>query len=291
MKSDIPLISICIPTYNGEKYLQEALDSVKAQTYRNIEVIISDDDSKDRTLEIGERFKNEVDFPVYLYNHEPAGIGDNWNYCIEKAHGEYVKFLFQDDILMANCLEIMLKYLLDNRLEIVISKRNIIDEKSQNILEGDWFCNYHDLQKPAGIDFKDFIVFNKRMINKVNFQRFIRDNIFGEPCVSLFSKKLFNKVGRFSTSLKQCLDYVYFLRVLKTSRIGIIEEKLVSFRIHSNQTSNVNFMNQLNESEKLIRIIYNLFFFTLSLTNKKILLRRIYPKFYYRLFSLRYKLK
>ncbi|MCG2794067.1 MAG: glycosyltransferase [Weeksellaceae bacterium] len=67
----MPLISVCIPTYNGAKYLQVVLDSVKAQTYKNIEVIISDDDSQDQTLDIYREFQSEVDFPVYIYYHDP----------------------------------------------------------------------------------------------------------------------------------------------------------------------------------------------------------------------------
>jgi glycosyltransferase involved in cell wall biosynthesis len=87
------LVSICIPTYNGKKYLNEALESVKSQVYKNIEVIISDDNSTDSTLEICNKFKHEVDFPVYIYSHKPSGIGANWNYIIEKANGDFIKFL------------------------------------------------------------------------------------------------------------------------------------------------------------------------------------------------------
>ncbi len=141
------LVSICIPTYNGEKYLQEALDSVKAQTYKNIEVIISDDVSKDRTLEICERFKNEVNFPVYIYHHQPAGIGANWNNCIEKASGEYIQFLFQDDILHPICIEEKLKYLKQNNLKAVCCKREIIDENGSPVTTGRWYETCYDPKK------------------------------------------------------------------------------------------------------------------------------------------------
>lgn len=115
------LISICIPTFNGEKYLQEALDSVKSQTYQNIEVIISDDNSNDITLQICQNFKEKVSFPVYIYEHDPSGIGNN---CIFYAYGEYIKFLFQDDILETNCLEIQLEALIPHQLKATY--RNLI---------------------------------------------------------------------------------------------------------------------------------------------------------------------
>ena len=62
------LISICIPTYNGEKYIREALQSIKDQTYPNIEVIISNDNYQDKTLSICEDFRNDVNFYVFIYS-------------------------------------------------------------------------------------------------------------------------------------------------------------------------------------------------------------------------------
>ena len=189
-----PLISICIPTYNGEKYLQEALDSVKNQTYKNIEVIISDDQSQDRTIEICQQLKEEVDFPVFIYSHKPNGIGANWNHCIEKTNGEYIKFLFQDDILEAECIEKMLHYSIDNNLSIVICKRHIIDSNSNIVVSNPWVDNYGDLQKEAGLEVNEFRIFNKNDINSIHFYRFMYLNIFGEPCASLFKKNIINKI-------------------------------------------------------------------------------------------------
>lgn len=284
------LISICIPTYNGEKYLQEALDSVKNQTYKNIEVIISDDQSKDNTLEIAKKFKNEVKFPVYIYSHEPNGIGANWNNCIQKSNGDYIKILFQDDILELDCIELMYQYLIKNNLEIVISKRKIIDENSKIVSKGSWYSGYNDLQKMADLNFEEFTIFNKKIINKISFKRFISDNIFGEPCVSLYSKKLYKKIGGYDEKLKQILDYTFYLKGLKHYNIGIIDKKLISFRIHKDQATKVNEKNNVSESNELIEHIFKLFFWNLNLANKKIILKHRYPKFYNKMFKLRYRL-
>jgi len=274
-----PLISVCIPTFNGEKYLKEALESVKNQTYKNIEVIISDDESKDNTLEIVNEFKETVNFPVHIYSHIPNGIGANWNNSIEKSNGEYIKFLFQDDILKPNCIEVMYNYLINNELEVVISKRDIIDSNSKKVYSGRWFESFNDLQKIADLDFKDFIIFDIPTINNISFSRFLVDNIFGEPCVSLFSKKLYKEIGPYDTNLKQCLDYIYYLRILKKYNIGIIEEKLVSFRIHLEQASNVNMSNKVNEVIEKYNYQFNLFFNLLNYKNKIIIL--IYGFYFY----------
>ncbi|MFM6261102.1 glycosyltransferase, partial [Planktothrix sp.] len=105
VKSELPLVSVCIPTYNGDKYLTEALSSVVDQTYPHLEIIISDDSSTDKTLEIIESFQKNCSWKVSLFQHEQYGLAKNWNYCISQAHGKYIKFLFQDDLLEPNCLE------------------------------------------------------------------------------------------------------------------------------------------------------------------------------------------
>lgn len=271
------LVSICIPTYNGEKYLQEALDSVKIQTYKNIEVIISDDQSKDKTLEICKQFKAEVDFPVFIYSHSPAGIGENWNNTIQKANGEFIKFLFQDDVLEKNCVEVMMNYLALYNLEIVVSKRKIIDAQSRPIVDGLWFNDYNDLQKPAGMPTDEFFIFSKKNLKNLNYERYSVENIVGEPCASLFTKNVFNKTGHFDANLKQALDYVYWLRVLVNYDIGVIPEKIVSFRYHSEQTSNQNNLNKVNEGKSIEKILHNDLIFFIGQKNIKKYLKKQFP--------------
>lgn len=284
-----PLVSICIPTYNGEKYLQDALKSVKSQTYKNIEVIISDDKSKDGTLEICETFKSDVDFPVYIYSHIPQGIGANWNNSIEKANGEYIKMLFQDDLLDPVCIEKMMMYLQKHQLDIVISKRQIIDDASQIISKGDWYEKYNDLQKLAKIEVKDFYILKKKMLRKLDYSVYSSENIIGEPCVSLFTKKLYYKTGAFNSNLKQILDYEYWLRVLKNYDIGIIAEKLISFRYHENQTSASNYNNNVNEAPIIRKLLFEKFLFYIDREKAKYYIKQKYPLLK-KLIALRYKI-
>lgn len=283
------LISVCIPTYNGEKYLQETLDSVKLQTYKNIEVIISDDQSKDRTLEICEKFKSEVTFPVYIHCHSPSGIGSNWNNSIEKANGKYIKILFQDDVMEANCIQEMIKYLIDYRLDIVVCKRKIIDAESNEVVDGSWYNNFYDLQKIAGIDVENFFILSKKNLKNFNFNRYSVDNIIGEPCVSLFTKKLVNKIGPFNIHLKQILDYEYWLRVLVKYDIGIIEKKLIKFRYHEEQTSNINSNDNVDERHIITNLLYGKLLFYINRDHAKYYLKQKYPLLK-KLIALRYKI-
>lgn len=89
------LISICIPTYNGEKFIAETLASVSSQTFRNFEVIISDNLSKDKTLDIvNESGKTTAFSKQHIFSNKNKGIGNNWNFCVEKSMGKYIKFIF-----------------------------------------------------------------------------------------------------------------------------------------------------------------------------------------------------
>src|SRR5690606_1321216 len=132
-------------TYNGQKCLQEALDSVKNQTYKNIEVIISDDASKDSTMAICEHFKEKAKFPAHIYSHQPGGIGANWDHCIQRANGEFIKFLFQDDILEPNCVEEFVKLQHQTGENVFYCKRKLIDEDGADISDTTYIA---DLQTP-----------------------------------------------------------------------------------------------------------------------------------------------
>lgn len=264
-----PLVSICIPTYNGADYLAEALESVKNQTYKNIEVIISDDDSKDETLRICESFKAEVNFPVQIISHKPSGIGANWDNCVKDANGNYVKLLFQDDLLAEDCIEKMMAVLIKEKLDIVVCKRQIIDSDGKD-LKTDWLQRFGDLQKSFGIETGDFYRFTKKDLINIGKKQPNHFNFIGEPVTALFTKKLYGDIGDFSSPLKQYLDLEYWLKVLDKYEIGIIGEKLISFRVHEMQSSNTN-QNQRTTDEKVYieKMLFKTFFWQLPLRLKK----------------------
>ncbi|WP_312090336.1 glycosyltransferase [Chryseobacterium sp.] len=275
-KKQHSLVSICIPTYNGEKYLQQALDSVKKQTYPNIEVIISDDNSIDKTLEICEKFKLEVDFPVQIYHHTPQGIGQNWDNTIKNSNGKYIKLLFQDDVLKENCIDVMLDYLLKNNLEIVFSKREIIDENSIPS-NSDFLVRFGDLQLGINLYIDDFYIFRKKDLRLLGSKRenSLQYNFLGEPVATLFSRKLYDDIGSFESPLKQFLDLEYWLKVLRKYPIGIISQKLIQFRIHQDQASAINFKNKINEVAYIEKIFLKFFFSRLSFNQQKKMIKKI----------------
>ncbi len=128
----IPKISIGMPVYNGEKYIREALDSLLAQTYADFELVISDNASTDGTEAICREYVNK-DIRI-KYIRQPINIGayNNFNYLLENARGDYIKWLAHDDYLEPFFLEMMVKYL-DEHDDVVLctSDVKIIDDARQ----------------------------------------------------------------------------------------------------------------------------------------------------------------
>ncbi|EDM42975.1 hypothetical protein SCB49_01687 [unidentified eubacterium SCB49] len=273
-----PLISICIPTYNGASFLEEALASVIAQSYKNIEVVISDDHSKDDTLKICREFKEKVSFPVRIESHEPQGIGANWNNAIRLANGEYIKFLFQDDVLAPTCISEMLTvFKTTPAIGMVACKRDFIVEGEHTPLVDNWIKTYGNLQQQFE-DNKSLLIIDQTIFKRIDFLN-VPKNKIGEPTTVLFKKSIIDEVGFFDENLKQILDYVFCYRVLKHTPIAIINKPLISFRLHPEQATNVNRSKKITDYEDYKRILY-LEFLPLLHKDLQIQLRKQFSKRY-----------
>ncbi len=269
MNLKTPLVSICLPLYNGEKFLQEALDSVSNQTYENIELIVSGDNSIDNSLNIINDFKRHVNFPVFVYHHQPFGIGANWNNCVMNSNGDYIKFLFQDDVITSNCIEEMMNYAkLNDKIGIVYSKRHFLYDNN-NLKVVEWIKTYGNLHlswKENKI--KDGII-NKGVDLLKDKDLFSSPlNKIGEPTAVLLKKEVFGKIGFFSQELKQTLDVDFWLKVMKYYDVILIDKKLVSFRLHDQQTTSINTDNNLDESLLFFKSMYENLFWNLSFKNR-----------------------
>lgn len=107
---DDKIISIIVPVYNVEEYLNECLDSIKRQTYKNIEVILVNDGSTDGSKEICERYcKNDSRFK--LINQENQGLSETRNVGVRASIGEYIFFVDSDDVVKVDILEILLSFM------------------------------------------------------------------------------------------------------------------------------------------------------------------------------------
>jgi len=249
-----PLVSICIPTYNGEAFIAAALESAFAQTYSPIEVIVSDDSSKDETVAIAKSFqsKTSVDFRIIL--HRNYGLAQNWNFCISQAKGKYIKFLFQDDLMEPDCIEKMVAVAQqDPEIGMVFSPRGIVigeeaklnplflaASKSINDLHKNW-SNLKPIQ--PGIELLSDPHWMQNPINKI-----------GEPSTVMIAADVFRNIGLFDGELSQYLDLDMWFRIMGNYKIGFVDQRLSSLRIHAGQQTWKNFA--AGENNKDVRRLY-----------------------------------
>ncbi|GGI58038.1 glycosyltransferase family 2 protein [Winogradskyella haliclonae] len=255
--NNVPLVSICIPTYNGETYIEECLNSALSQTYKNIELIISDDASSDRTLALINRLKENTEIPIHIFHHAPKGIGANWNNCIKNSNGQYIKFLFQDDVLAPDCVEKLVNVMFsESNIALVYAKRHFIHtEHSESILEfKNVYGNLHE--NWSNLKIKEGVIEGKTYLKDRNFLNAPKNKI-GEPTSVLIDKACFDKVGYFNEELKQALDCEFWSRLMPFYNIGFVDAYLSSFRLHAAQASAVNKSEKINETEVLYKMYYD----------------------------------
>lgn len=114
------MISIVVPVYNTERYLRECLNSLLAQTYSDIEIIIVDDGSTDNSFEICQDFQRK-DNRVKVFHKENSGVSDSRNYGIKIAKGEYISFCDSDDVVVPELYQMLLDVVNESHVDRVVS--------------------------------------------------------------------------------------------------------------------------------------------------------------------------
>lgn len=135
------LITIVVPIYNVEKYLEKCIKTLINQTYSNLEIILVNDGSPDNSLKICNQYLKE-DNRIKIINKENGGLSDARNAGLKMARGEYICFIDSDDYIELDMIEKTKKKLLEEELDVVIfglynevvdSNENIINQKKQSI--------------------------------------------------------------------------------------------------------------------------------------------------------------
>src|SRR5690242_3373875 len=125
-RREVP-VSVCMPVYNGGLYVRAAIRSVLDQTVTPQEVIVSDSGSSDGTVSIIREETEGSGINLTILTATTRGMVANWNSTIRAASGKYIKFLFQDDLLHADCLEMMVAVAeSDERIGFVCSPRELL---------------------------------------------------------------------------------------------------------------------------------------------------------------------
>ena len=137
----IELVSICIPCYNSSRFIIKTLNSVQKQSYKNIELIVIDDDSSDFTFELIQEWARGKNWVSIFKNESNLGIVKTANKLLEHSNGDYIQFLGHDDILLENKIEKQIKFFqeLSEEVAMIYSNVSIIDEDDK-IIEKDYLA-------------------------------------------------------------------------------------------------------------------------------------------------------
>ncbi len=121
-------VDVLLATYNGEKYLREQLDSILNQTYKNINLIISDDCSNDNTVSILEEYKRKDDRVILYLQEKNIGSNKNFEFLLGKISSDYYMFSDQDDVWHKNKIEICMREMLEKNADLVFTDLEVVDE-------------------------------------------------------------------------------------------------------------------------------------------------------------------
>lgn len=220
-----PLLTICVTTHNGQNFIKQTLNSILEQNYSNFEILVSDNASTDRTLEIVSSLNSSK--ITIRHNNPPAsdedyiGCYDNYNGCIKSGliKGEFVAFYHQDDIYQKDIANKEVDFLIQNpETGAVFTGRNIIDKNSKiigsskipKILEGKNLYNFTEI-------FHTLMLYGNTFLPTPTFM--IKKKVIEE--VGLFNEKVF----------RTSADLEMWLRILQKHPIGILKDKLINYRV------------------------------------------------------------
>lgn len=218
------LVSVCIPTYNGAKYLVESLDCVVNQTYRNLEILIVDDQSTDDSLSIAREFGENDARVRIIKNEKNLGLVGNWNRCIDEAKGDWVKLHFQDDLMHPDTVKKMIDAARQFEVRFVLADRDYFFEGKIN--------GYYARLNRLSDYYHETTLINPEECANIFDKLGITDNFFGEPILGLVHQSMFGLYGGYDETLQQIVDLEFWLRLAVSENFVFMPERFHSFRIH-----------------------------------------------------------
>jgi glycosyltransferase involved in cell wall biosynthesis len=223
-----PLFSVLIAQYNNGQYLQQAIDSVKAQTYTHWEIILVDDGSTDHSKELYKLYEQEEQIKIY-YNPKNEGCGYTKRKCIELANGELCGFLDPDDALLPDALALMVeKHIENDSASLVHSKFIYCDE---NLKEK---AIFHYAKEITGSDY-------------------LHNNTWSIGHFVSFKKKLYDKTERINAEIIRAVDQDLYLKLEEVGPLCFIDKPLYLYRVHANGISQAT--NATKALFQLIKVI------------------------------------
>jgi glycosyltransferase involved in cell wall biosynthesis len=211
-----PAISVVIPVYNGSNYLGEAIESVLAQSYCDLEIIVVDDGSTDNTWLVIERYMAAYPDTVRGIRKANGGVATALNAGICAAKGKYFAWLSHDDRFVPNKLQQQMDLLKSNPDVVgVYADYSYIDADGRIV--GRVFAPWY----PQG-----------------EMHRHLLQSVFINGSTLLIERRCLLEVGLFDATLRYAQDALMWIRLVMRYSLAHIAEPLTEYRVHVNQTTN-----------------------------------------------------
>lgn len=219
-------------TYNGEKYIKEQIESILANMRERDELIISDDGSTDKTIEIINEYQDKR---IKIIDGPRKGVKQNFANAIENSTGDYIFLSDQDDIWEKNKVETILKQFEDNNVSVVIHDAKVIDENLQTTISS--FFEYRNSGKGV-------------------IKNLYKNTYIG--CCMAFDKKLKKNILPIPNNIEMHDQWIGILGEIKGQGTYFLKEKLIQYRRHSNNVSQMKHYGFLKMLSNRIKFIYYL---------------------------------
>ncbi|MDO8477678.1 MAG: glycosyltransferase family 2 protein [Candidatus Rokubacteria bacterium] len=228
-----PSVTVCIPTYNGAAYLAACLDSVSAQTFSDVEILVVDDRSSDESTSIANEHAQQDSRIRVVVNEATLGLVGNWNRCVQLSQGEWIKFVFQDDIILPECLTDMLATAARTQMLIVSCARDFIFEPGSSNEDREFYREHRALVEAI---YSGSTQQSAQQCSETAL-RWTGGNFFGEPTALLLRREVFETYGWFNPRLYNICDFEYCIRIASNTGTVHIPEPLALFRVHKSSVS------------------------------------------------------
>lgn len=204
-----PLVSVIIPCYNGEAYLEETIESALAQSYQPLEVIVVDDGSTDGSREIAQRF------PIRYMHQQNQGLTRSRNRGVRESRGSYVVFLDADDRLRPNAIETGMRVLTE-RPECAMSVGDHVFISADGSYQDDS---------------------HKHGQLQIGYESLLKSNCIEMISSVLFCRGVLEDAGGFDAGLRVAEDYDLYLRIARDHPIACHPAVIAEYRMHRSNTS------------------------------------------------------
>lgn len=232
------LVSVVVPVYNAEFFLENSIQSIINQTYKNIEIILINDGSMDNSSVICNQYATK-DSRIKVIHQENSGPSKSRNNGIDLAQGEYILFVDSDDTLDCSMIEKLVEAIKKDGSQLVLCGYNSIG-KSRNNRQKKGYPKFQEL-----LTIKEFLIkfgtyYKKSLINQVWNKLFITDLIKKENI-------------RFVENLNMGEDLLFILEYLKVCRkISIIKDPLYNYFISNNNSLTGNYKNSFYSNQQML---------------------------------------